>query len=277
MQEIKNPNQMNIILGIVGVVMGVLLIFVPGMLVDLGAYQFYCNYFGIAIIIFALGWIFYYARRSAQFKAFMASDQEKIQWNYDDALYRSFIGELLTIQKKSSRKRFLILWGVIIALSVALYFLLSPESRNFAFFFGGFFTLTAAIFVLVAPNAFRFRAAEKPYCSIIAVNEAYTMGRYHRWDRCRAKVKFHENGENEFHVLGLNYEGFTANGKLFREWSALFPNSEEGTLKEAREMASKINKATKVFESKPKKDILERAFDKMLGRDKPAPDKGKKK
>lgn len=124
-------------------------------------------------IIFAL----FYFKRYKAFENFIKSDAEKIRWEYDDALYESFIGELNAIQKKASKKKFFILLAIIIVLSVILFFLLSEESKMLAVAFGVFFAVTAVIFVLIAPNSFRLRATNKPYCSIISEDQAYMMGR----------------------------------------------------------------------------------------------------
>ena len=278
MNDIQNPLKLNIILSLVASILGILVVFVPGMVADIGPYQFYCNYFGIILIAGGILFALFYFKRYKAFESFMKSDEEKICWEYDDALYESFIGELNAIQKKASKQNFFILLAIIVVLSVILFIMLGEESKMLAVAFGMFFAVTAVVFVLIAPNSFRLRATNKPYCSIIGVDQAYMMGRYHSWNRARAKVKEHDNGQHVYRVLAINYEAMTVNGKLFREWNALMPNENSETIQIAKGMANKINRRTKEFEGKgKKKDILERLFDKMLGRSDGAKDDKKSK
>ncbi|MEG0075681.1 MAG: hypothetical protein RR310_06405 [Eubacterium sp.] len=276
MKDIKNPLKTNIFLALMVSLLGVMLVFIPGMIVDLGAYQFYCNYFGIVMIVGGIIFAIFYYTKYNQFKKFVESDKEKIRWDYEDEFYQDFVGELNNLQKKASKKKFFILLAVILALSVLLYFMLGTDMKMLSLVFGVFFTLISIIFVLIVPQTFRFKAVEKPYCSIISEDEAYIMGRYHSWKRANAKIKEHDNGHQIYKVLAINYESVTVNGKLYREWNALMPNQDEETLKQTKMISSKINKRTKVINSQGKeKDILERLFDKMLGRNKDTKEKTK--
>lgn len=110
MNDIQNPLKLNIILSLVASVLGVLVVFVPGMVADIGPYQFYCNYFGIILIAGGIIFALFYFKRYKAFENFIKSDAEKIRWEYDDALYESFIGELNAIQKKPVKRSFLYCW-----------------------------------------------------------------------------------------------------------------------------------------------------------------------
>lgn len=268
MEEFKNPYLTNLISGGIGILLGLLVVFVPGKVTDIGAYQFYCTYFGIALMVFALAWIVYYVRRNRQFRAFLASDEEKIRWDYTDEQYAPFKGELYDLQMKAIRKKLYTLLGSLVLMTVVLYFLLSEAHKGFVIIFFVFFALTSLITIFLGPLSHKRRADTRPYCSIIGVNEAYVMGNYHRWTKCHAKIKQHRTDTHNYHVLALNYECFTANGRLFREWNAMMPDYGQETQKEARAMASTINKATKNLAKQPKKDPIERAFDAMLGKNK---------
>ncbi len=265
--EIKNPLKFNIICSLAAVVVGILLLLVPRLMLDLGAYQFYTTYFGVVFLIGGLGFAWYFNKQSNHFKAFIANLDDKLIWKYEDSLYEGFIGELIAIQKKRDNRKFYILIALVVVLTALLYFLSAPEIRYFAFIFGGFLLLAIVLFVWIFPNAFRTRANVRPYITILGEGEAYIMGRYHHWKLAKAKVKSHDNGHDVYRVLAINYQGMTVNGRMYREWNALLPNESKETVQEAKAMAEKINKRTKVFESQGKdKDLLERLFNKMLGR-----------
>ena len=267
MSDIKNPLKFNFICALACALLGVLVVFVPGMVADIGAYQFYCNYFGILMIVGGLGFALYFHKQSQNFKAFISSLEDKLVWQYDDDLYEGFIGELNAIQKKRDNRKFYILIAAVVVLTVLLYFLSAPETRYFSFIFGGFLLVGIVLFVWIFPNAYRTRANVKPYVTIIGEGEAYLMGRYHHWKLAKTKLKNHDNGHQVYRVLAINYQGMTVNGRMYREWNALMPDEKPETIQAAKTMMNKINKRTKGFESQGKnKDILERLFDKMLGR-----------
>lgn len=77
MNDIQNPLKLNIILSLVASVLGVLVVFVPGMVADIGPYQFYCNYFGIILIAGGILFAVFYFKRYKAFESFMKSDEEK--------------------------------------------------------------------------------------------------------------------------------------------------------------------------------------------------------
>lgn len=267
MNDIQNPLKLNIIFSVVVAVLGVLVVFVPGMVADIGRYQFYCNYFGIIMFIFGAGFAIYYFKNYKNFNQFIQNDEKKIRWDYDDALYQGFMGELNSIQAKADKKKYYMLLGVIVVLSVVLYIMLPQESKMMGISFGVFFLILATAFVLVLPYSFRIRSGSKPYCSIVTEDQALIMGRYHHWTNAKAKVKEHDNGQRVYRVLAINYESFTSNGKMFKEWNALLPDESPETIQNAKNMANKINRRTKdIANQGKKKDILERAFDKMLNR-----------
>ncbi|MDO4288691.1 MAG: hypothetical protein Q4C55_05835 [Eubacterium sp.] len=269
MSDIKNPLKFNFICALVLAVLGVLVIFVPGRVADIGAYQFYCTYFGIIMLAGGLGFAVYFHLQSKKFAAFISDLEGKLVWKYDDAYYEGFVGELNAIQKKRDNKKFYILIAAVVVLTALLYFMSAPEARYFAFIFGGFLLLAIVLFVWVFPNAYRTRAGVKPYVTIVGEGEAYIMGRYHHWKLAKAKLKNHDNGRQIYRVLAINYQGMTVNGKMYREWNALMPKEDQEHIQAAKAMADKINKRTKGFENQgANKDFLERIFDKMLGRDK---------
>lgn len=267
MKDIQNPLKLNIIFSVVVAVLGVLVVFVPGLVADIGRYQFYCNYFGIIMIAFGIGFTFYYVKGYKDFDRFMAEDAEKIRWDYDETLYKGFVGELNAIQAKADKKKYYMLLAIVVVLSVALYVMLPQESKMMGIVFGIFFFVLATIFVMVLPYSFRLRSDSKPYCSVVSDGQAFIMGRYHHWTKAKAKVKEHDNGYRIYRVLSINYESMTSNGKMFREWNALLPDESTDTIQAAKNMANKINRRTKNIASQgKKKDILERTFDKMMNR-----------
>ena len=267
MNDIKNPYKMNIIIGVGAIIVGILLLLIPNMIPDVKAYEFYFIFFGIALIVFGCCYFYYYNKRSKKFRDFLNSDQEKLVWKYEDEdYYLSFVDELDSIQSKQIFKRVLLFAGIIVVLSIALYFTLEPTQRFIAILFALIFIGVIFVFTVLLPQGFKISAQRKPYYTIIAQNEAYIYGRYHSWDRCHVKLKYHEGETENYHVLGVNYEAFTANGRLFREWSALLPDSSDETIKEAKDMASKINQATRIYEAQQREDFMEKLFNKMMGR-----------
>lgn len=267
-QEIKNPYKSNYLLAGLAILGGVLLFFAPQFIPGIELYAFYCRFFGVALVITGIGIGIYYMNRVKALQAFLAKDEEKVIWEYHDAQYENFVGELRNIQKSASKKKFFILMAIILVLSIALYFFLSADVKLFALIFFIFFSVMTIFFVLIMPNIFQFKAAAKPYCAIISTTEAYMMGRYHSWKKVNAKVKEHDNGHEIFQVLAINYEGMTSNGKMFREWSTPLPDDSKETLAAAKSLAKKINKVGKE-NSKPEnnKDMMERAFDKIMQHD----------
>ena len=268
MENIKNPYKLNIIFGICVGVVGVLVWCAPFLLPQIGGYQFYFYYFGAIFAAFSLGWVWHFNKLSKKLKMFLENDEiTKCIFTYDENYYNSFIEEMLLLQKNASTKKIWTLVAVIGVLSLVLYIYLPDNQKILSLGFAAGFLVMTYIFVWVAPNSYQYKALTKPYYSIISKNEGYFMGRYHSWTRCNARIKEHSNGEHKYKVLALNYEAFTNNGRMFREWSVLIPKNNVDLEKESKVMVSTINKATKAFEAQPKKkDIFERSFDKLIVR-----------
>lgn len=269
MGEIKNPEKQNIMFALGSAVIGFILMFVPYGIGVLRAYHFYFVYFGIVIIGFGLAFALLYFKRYREFTAFLEKKEECIIFNYDEAYYLGFIGELNTIQKNASKKNVYFLLAIELVISVALFFLLDPGYKWLSGVFLIFFGCVSLVFTLIMPKSFKHKAMVKPYLSIIGEDSAYIMGRFHKWKKAKAKIKDHHNGESSYKVLAINYESMTRNGKLFQEWTALLPNpKDKESLVLAKSLVSKINKLSRIREEedKGKKSYLERLFYRMLGR-----------
>jgi hypothetical protein len=109
----------------------------------------------------------------------------------------------------------------------------------------------------------------KPYITIIGLDEAYIMGRFHKWTKARAKIKNYDNGSQTYKVLAINYEAMTRNGKMFQEWTAVIPDPKnQEMLLEAKRWVNRINKLSDENEEKKKnqKSWLEKQFQKMTGK-----------
>jgi hypothetical protein len=271
MEKIQNPEKQSVMLTFVGMVLGVIVIIIPFIFKSIAIYQFYFTYVGIVIIIFAIGFWIYFSRRLKQCDVFLENKDQALVWEYEEQEYKAFVGELTTLQKTSSKKKVWILLGIELVISIILFILLSPESKWFSAAFFIIFGGISLIFTLVMPNTFKYRAMIKPYVTIIDFDSAYIMGRYHRWTKAKAKVKDYDNGEKVYQVLSINYEAMSRNGKLFREWTAMIPNSDnKEVMQEAKKYASQINKLSRKKEksAKEKKSYLEQLFLKMLGKTK---------
>ncbi|WKY47183.1 hypothetical protein Q5O24_12560 [Eubacteriaceae bacterium ES3] len=266
MEEIKNPLRTNIIAAIIGALAGVCLIVAPMIIEVFRIYQFYFAYFGIIIIIFAIGFFIFYQKRSQQFKKFLEQRDDLLNWEYDDDQYTGFIGELNAMQRAANKKRVWILLLIIVAVSVLLFFLLSDDMKWLSFIFFGFFMVSSLLFTIVFPESFKYKAMVKPYVTIISYDEAYIMGRFHKWTKAKAAIKNYDNGSQIYKVLAINYEAWTRNGKMFQEWTAVIPDPKNPEmLSEAKRWVNRINKASADYENelKDKKGWWERQFDKL--------------
>lgn len=266
-KEIKNPYRYNLVIAALCVVGGLLLLALPFLVAPFKAYQFYFFFFAACLVVLGVVLAYLQFRRMKRFEAFMDSDEERLIWEYDEAHYQEFMGELKEIQKKASFKKYLMMMGLVVILSVILFFLSAPDQKYYALLFFIFFGLVITVFVLFVPNSYQVQAADKPYLSILTPAEAYFLGKHHYWDKARAKLKEYDNGHRTFLVLSINYETMTVNGKLFQEWNVLLPNSDEETINEAKKLEKQINKRTKRIEAAPPKgDIFERGFEKLMDR-----------
>jgi signal transduction histidine kinase len=271
MEELKNPLKINMTASLIGALAGVCLILVPMLITAISLYQFYFVYFGIIVIIFALGMFMFYRKRSRQFTEFIARKDQLLNWEYEEVQYTEFIGELNQLQRASNKKRIGILLLIIVAVSVVLFFLLSDDVRWLSVVFFGFFAVTSLLVTIVLPESFKYRAMIKPYITIIGQDEAYIMGRFHKWTKARAKIKNYDNGSQIYKVLAINYEAITRNGKMFQEWTAVIPDPKnQEMLLEAKRWVNRINKLSDENEAQKKeqKSWLERQFQKMTGKSK---------
>lgn len=271
MLEIKNPEKQNIILSLIVAVLGVVIIFVPFVIKAVGIYQFYFSYAGVVIIVFSLGYALFFYRRYRQFEAFMEKKDEALVWEYDEAQYEGFIGELNEIQKNSEKKKIWILLGIELVISILLFIMLSEGLKWLGFVFFAFFATLSVLFTLILPQSFKYKALIKPYVTIIHEDSAYIMGRFHKWSKAQAKLKNYDNGEKMYKVLAINYEALTRNGRLFQEWTAVIPNPDDSSMiAEAKTWVGRINKFTRIHEKKmsERKSRSEQLFEKMVGKNK---------
>jgi|GEM_PF-876765 len=271
MEELKNPERQNIILALIAVVLGTMVVFVPFVIKAVAAYQFYFSYFGIIIIAFGLGFALFYYFRYKKFITFLEKKDEALVWEYDEDQYTSFIGELNQIQKESSKKKVWLLLGIELVISIVLVILLSPETKWLSGLFFVFFGSLSVLFTLVLPKSFKYKAMVKPYVTIIHVDSAYIMGRFHTWKKAQAKIKDYDNGDKVYKVLAINYEAHTRNGKLFQEWTAVIPDPEnKEMIAKAKTWVNRINKLSREQEkiTKEQKSYSERLFDRMVGKGK---------
>lgn len=271
MLEIKNPEKQNIILSLIVAVLGVVIIFVPFVIKAVGIYQFYFTYAGVVIIVFSLGYAFFFYRRYRQFEAFMEKKDEALVWEYDEAQYEGFIGELNEIQKNSEKKKIWILLGIELVISILLFIMLSEGLKWLGFVFFAFFATLSVLFTLILPQSFKYKALVKPYVTIVHEDSAYIMGRFHKWSKAQAKLKNYDNGEKMYKVLAINYEALTRNGRLFQEWTAVIPNPDDSSMiAEAKTWVGRINKFTRIHEKKmsERKSRSEQLFEKMVGKNK---------
>ncbi len=271
MLEIKNPEKQNIIIALIVAVLGIAIIFVPFVIKAVVSYQFYFSYVGVVIIVFSLGYAIFFYRRYRQFETFIAKKDEALVWEYDEAQYEGFIGELNQIQKNSEKKKIWVLLGIELVISVLLVIMLSEGSKWLGFVFFGFFATMSVLFTIVFPQSFKYKALIKPYVTIIHEDSAYIMGRFHKWTKAQAKLKNYDNGEKMYKVLAINYEALTRNGKLFQEWTAVIPNPDDSRMiADAKTWVGRINKFTRLHEKQmsERKSGSEKLFEKMLGKNK---------
>lgn len=271
MLEIKNPEKQNIIIALIVAVLGIAIIFVPFVIKAVVSYQFYFSYVGVVIIVFSLGYAIFFYRRYRQFETFIAKKDEALVWEYDEAQYEGFIGELNQIQKNSEKKKIWVLLGIELVISVLLVIMLSEGSKWLGFVFFGFFATMSVLFTIVFPQSFKYKALIKPYVTIIHEDSAYIMGRFHKWTKAQAKLKNYDNGEKMYKVLAINYEALTRNGKLFQEWTAVIPNPDDSRMiADAKTWVGRINKFTRLHEKQmsERKSGSEKLFEKMLGKSK---------
>jgi len=266
MLEIKNPEKQNIVLSLMAAVLGIIVIAVPFIFASMAVYNFYFIYCGAIVVIIALGYGYSFYRRYREFNAFLEKQDQALVWEYDEAQYTSFIGEMNSIQKTSDKKQVWILLGIelIIAILLALTFDGVMKLWGVAFFV--VFGAGSLLFTLVLPHSYETRALVKPYVTIINEDSAYIMGHFHKWMKAEAKIKKTENGEKVYKVLAINYEKFTRNGRMYEEWSALIPDSNDTEiLAEAKRQAGRINKLSRQRE---KEGAEINTFQKWFGKNK---------
>ncbi|PKM52963.1 MAG: hypothetical protein CVV00_14725, partial [Firmicutes bacterium HGW-Firmicutes-5] len=151
MLEIKNPEKQNIILSVIVAVLGVVIIFIPFVIKAVGIYQFYFTYAGVVIIVFSLGYAIFFYRRYLQFEAFMEKKDEALIWEYEEAQYEGFIGELNEIQKNSEKKKIWVLLAIELVISILLFIMLSEGMKWLGFVFFAFFATLSVLFTLILP------------------------------------------------------------------------------------------------------------------------------
>ncbi|KNZ42344.1 hypothetical protein [Acetobacterium bakii] len=269
MEHIINPEKQNIIFALLAAVLGIIVTIIPFVIVTVAAYQFYFAYFGIVIIVFALGFAFFYFRRYKQFDSFLEKKDEALIWKYEEEQYTAFIGELNKIQKTSSKKKVWILLGIELVIAVLLFILLSPEMKWLSVLFLAFFGIVSMMFTLYLPMSFKYKAMVKPYVTIISRDSAYIMGRFHKWTKAQAKIKNFDNGESTYKVLAINYEAMTRNGRLFQEWTAVIPEPENREMiASAKKWVDRINKQSRDHEifQRDRISYSERLFNKVVGK-----------
>lgn len=98
-------------------------------------YQFYFTYAGVVIIVFSLGYTIYYYRRYHQFEAFIEKKDQALVWEYEEAQYEGFIGELNEIQKNAEKKKIWILLAIELVISILLFIMLSEGMKWLGFVF----------------------------------------------------------------------------------------------------------------------------------------------
>jgi hypothetical protein len=269
MVKIKNPERQNFVLALIFAVLGAVIIFVPFFIVSMVSYQFYFTYVGVVVILFAIGYAVYYVWRYRQFEEFMTKTDDALIWEYDEAHYEGFIGELNQIQKNAEKQKIWILLGIELAISVLLFIMLEENSKWLGILFFVFFGSISLLFTLFFPQSFKYRALVKPYIAIIYEDSAYIMGRFHKWTKAQAKIKNYDNGDKVYKVLAINYEALTRNGKLFQEWTAVIPDSDDQkVMTDAKKWVSRINKCTRLNEKAlaGKKSFSERLFNRLVGK-----------
>lgn len=269
MVEIKNPERQNFVLALIIAVLGAVIIFVPFFIETLASYQFYFTYVGVVVILFSIGYAAYYFWRYRQFEKFMAKNDDALIWEYDEAHYEGFIGELNQIQKNAEKQKIWILLGIELAISVLLFLMLEENSKWLGILFFVFFGSISVLFTLFFPQSFKYRALVKPYVTIINEDSAYIMGRFHKWTKAQAKIKNYDNGDKTYKVLAINYEALTRNGKLFQEWTAVIPNADDPkVMTDAKKCVSRINKYVRLTEKNfsQKKSYSERLFNRLIGK-----------
>lgn len=271
MEEIRNPIKQKIILTYIGVAFGIVLILAPMIISLFKIYQFYFVYAGVVVIGFSIGFYIFYSKRSQQFKKLIEEKEEYLVWSYDDDQYLEFVGELSKLQRTANRKTVLILIAIITVTSIALFIGLEDEIKYLGVVFFVLLGIMSLLFTVVFPESFKYQASTKPFVTIINRDEAYIMGRYHKWTKARAMIKNYDNGVKMYKVLAINYEALTRNGKLFQEWTAMIPDAKDKEIMaEAKRWVNRINKLSREREDekKLKKSWSEKAFDKMMGKNK---------
>jgi len=269
MEQIINPEKQNIIFALLAAVLGIIVTLIPLVIVAVAAYQFYFAYFGIVIIVFALGFALYYYSRFKQFIAFLEKKDDALIWEYEEEQYTTFIGELNKIQKTSSKKKVWVLLGIELVIAILLFILLPSEMKWLSVLFFAFFGIVSLMFTIYLPMSFKYKAMVKPYVTIISRDRAYIMGRFHKWTKAQAKIKNFDNGENTFKVLAINYEAMTRNGKMFREWTAVIPDPDsKEMIASAKKWVDRINKQSRDHEIyiRDRLSYSERLFNRMIGK-----------
>ncbi|MBC3887074.1 hypothetical protein GH810_01930 [Acetobacterium paludosum] len=271
MSEIKNPEKQNVLISLIVAVLGIVIILVPFVIASLASYSFYFIYFGVLVILVAIGYSVFYYRRYRQFNAFLEKKDESLVWEYDEAKYRAFVGELSKLQRNADKKKVWILLGLELIIAILMTVTFSGSMRWLGVLFFVFFGGTSLLFLLVFPQSFKARALLKPYVTIINEDSAYIMGRFHKWSKAQAKIKKYNNGDDVYKVLAINYESLTRNGKLFQEWSAVIPEPDDkDVIAESKKWISRINKLSRIREKEKaeKKSYSEQFYDRMMGKNK---------
>ncbi|NLN98458.1 MAG: hypothetical protein GX127_08795 [Eubacteriaceae bacterium] len=267
LQNIKNPEKPMAFLGGAVAVIGALLFITPYVTMQFGAYGFYFKYFGGIFFVIGLFMVYYYGKKSKDFNRLLTSEEEKILWVYDDGRYESYVAHIQKEGVQGNKQKLIILLIVTVAMLVMMFFVLPKNEKLMVYLFAiGMFGISST-FIYILPLLEMRRINNKPYCTIVTTDEAFSMGTYHRWKECKAKVK--EGLVPGMTVLAFTYEGMTANGKMTREWHALLPSEDQDRVEEARQMAVLINRKRKRKDKDGQRErsFLDRLILKALNRD----------
>jgi len=267
LKNIKNPELPMVVLGGAVALIGALLFITPFVIAQFGAYGFYFKYFGGIFLVIGLFMIYHYGKKFKAFNRLLTSDEEKLLWFYDDARYESYVGHIQKAGIQGNKQKLIILLIVTIAMLIMMFFMLPKDEKLMVYLFAiGMFGISTT-FIYILPILEVKRIKNKPYCTIMTMDEAFCMGTYHQWKECKAKIK--EGLVPGMTVLAFTYEGMTVNGKMTREWHALLPSEDQDTLEEARQMTLLINRKRKRKDKDGQKErsFLDKLILKALNRD----------
>ena len=151
MLEIKNPEKQNIVLALIAAILGIIVIAVPFVFASMAVYNFYFIYCGAIVVIIALGYGYSFYRRYREFNAFLEKQDQALVWEYDEAQYTSFIGEMNSIQKTSDKKQVWMLLGIELIIAVLLVLTFDGVMKLWGVAFFVIFGAGSLLFTLVLP------------------------------------------------------------------------------------------------------------------------------